>query len=141
MNVTKAIRIKTIVVEDPDSKGDIEVEVYKDPVAGSIFAIDAAFIEQVSAFVPAIFNSGTLQLNEDDALEEGNARRLPTSAWPDSDNAANDTEYGVTITVDVSAASFEDAKRAFLNALAMGATETTIFHIEHLRSGIVRELD
>jgi hypothetical protein len=141
MCVTKAIRIKTIVVEDPDSKADVELEVYKDPVAGSIFAVDAAFIDQVSVFIPSVFNSGTLQLDDDDELEKDNQRRLPTSAWPDSDSSADDSEYGVTITVDVSATSFEDAREAFLNALAMGGTDTTIFHVEHLRSGTVRELD
>ncbi len=141
MCVTKAIRIKTIVVEDPDSKADVELKIYKDPVAGSMFAVDAAFIEQVSVFIPSIFNSGTLQLDDDDELEKSDARRLPISAWPDSDDSADEMEYGVTITVDVSATSFEDAKEAFLNALAMGAAGTTIFHVEHLRSGTVRELD
>jgi hypothetical protein len=117
------------------------VEVYKDLVSGSIFAVDASFIDQVGVFVPNIFNSGTLQLGEADEVDEGAARRLPTSAWPDSDISADDSEYGVTTTVDVSAGSFDDAKRAFLNAIAMGAMNATIFHIEHLKSGIVRELN
>lgn len=141
MNITKAIRIETIVVEDPDSKAPVEIEVYKDPVSGSIFAVDVTFIDQVSVFVPSIFNSGTLQLDEDDEPEGGTTRRVPISMWPDSDISAEDTAYGVTITVDVSANSFESAKQAFLKATAMGATEATIFHVEHLRSGIVRELD
>ncbi len=96
MNVTKAIRIKTIFVEDPDSKGDVEIEVYKDPVSGSIFAVDATFIDQVSVFIPGIFSSGTLQLDEEeDAPEEGIAVRVPISSWPDSDISADDAEYGV----------------------------------------------
>jgi hypothetical protein len=141
MCVTKATRIKTIVVEDPDSKADVELDVFKDPLSGSVFAVDASFIDQVSVLIPSIFKSGTLQLDEDDELEEGNASRLPVSTWPDSDSSADDSEYGVTITVDVLATSFEDAKEAFLNALAMGGTDTTIYHVEHLRSGTIRELD
>ncbi len=66
MSIIRAIPIKTILIEDPDSREGVELAVYKDPVSGSLFAVDASFVEQVSVFVPGIYNSGTLQLDEDD---------------------------------------------------------------------------
>ncbi len=55
----------------------------KDPVSGSLFAVDASFVDQVSVFLPGIYNSGTLQLDEDDELDGDNVgRRLPVSEWP-----------------------------------------------------------
>jgi len=142
MNVTKATRLRTLVVQDPISKESVELTAYRDPVSGSIFAVDDSFIEQVSVFIPSIYNSGTLQLDEDnDANGDKTSRKLPVSRWPGGDDSAGPTEYGVSITVDVTASSFSEAKRAFLAALAGGAAETAIFHLEHLRSGIVQELD
>jgi outer membrane receptor for Fe3+-dicitrate len=142
MNVTKATRLRTLVVQDPISKEGVELTAYRDPVSGSFFAVDDTFIEQVSVFIPSIYNSGTLQLDEDDeANRDKTSRRLPVSSWPGGDDSAESTEYAVTITVDVTASSFSEAKRAFLAALAGGAPETAIFHVEHLRSGIVQELD
>lgn len=139
MNVIKAIRLRTLLVQDPASQEGVELTVYRDPVSGSIFAVDDSFTEQVSIFIPSIYNSGTLQLDDDDANEIPG--RLPVSMWPGGDASAGPSEYGVTITVDVTAPSFTDAKRAFLAALGRGAAENSIFHIEHLQSGIVQELD
>jgi hypothetical protein len=142
MNVTKATRLRTLLVQDPISKEGVELTAYRDPTSGSVFAIDDSFIEQVSVFIPSIYNSGTLQLDEDDEADsDKTSRRLPVSRWPGGDDSAEPTEYGVTITVDVTAYSFSEAKRAFLAALAGGAPETAIFHVEHLRTGIVQELD
>ena len=142
MDVTKAVRLRSFTVEDPTSRESVELTVYRDPTSGSVFAIDDSFVEHVSAFIPSIYNSGTLQLADDDELEpDDTAPRLPISSWPGGDDSAGATEYGVTITVDVIATSFAAAKQAFLEALARGAAETSIFHIEHLRSGTVEELD
>lgn len=142
MDVTKAVRLKSFTVEDPTSRESVELTVYRDPTSGSVFAIDDSFVEHVSVFIPSIYNSGTLQLADDDELEpDDTAPRLPISSWPGGDDSAGATEYGVTITVDVTATSFAAAKQAFLEALARGAAEASIFHIEHLRSGTVEELD
>lgn len=43
----EAIFIKEITVVDPDSKSDVEVEIWKDPVTGGIFGIDASFLESL----------------------------------------------------------------------------------------------
>ena len=142
MDVTKAVRLKSFTVEDPTSGESVELTMYRDPASGSVFAIDDSFVEQVSAFIPSIYNSGTLQLADDGELEpDDTAPRLPISSWPGGDDSAGATEYGVTITVDVIATSFAAAKQAFLEALARGVAETSIFHIEHLRSGTAEELD
>lgn len=142
MIVTKAIRLRTLVVQDPVSGEGVELTVYKDPVSESIFAIDSSFIEQMSVFIPSIYNSGTLQLDEDEISEhEESSHCLPSSSWPGGDESAQPNEYGVTITVDVAASSFDEAKREFLAAVARGAAEAAVFHIEHLQSGTVRELD
>jgi hypothetical protein len=142
MDFTRAIRLRSLSVEDPSSKLNVELTLYKDPVSGSIFGIDDSFVEQVSVFIPSIYNSGTLQLEDDDDPELGDtARQLPISTWPGGDDSAADEEYGASITVDVRATSFTRARQAFLDALAQGAVETCIFRIEHLRSGAVQELD
>ena len=80
MNTTRAISLATVLVEDPDSREGVELAVYKDPVSRGLFAVDASFIEQVSVFVPGIYNSGTLQLDEPDDAERHQA--VPVSAWP-----------------------------------------------------------
>jgi hypothetical protein len=41
----EAIFIQEITVVDPDSKGAVEVEIWKDPVTGGIFGIDASFLD------------------------------------------------------------------------------------------------
>jgi hypothetical protein len=68
MSVTRATFIQTVVVQDPDSHGDVELSVYKDPTSGSLFAIDSSYIEQVSIFVPGIYNDGRLQLDDDEEI-------------------------------------------------------------------------
>jgi hypothetical protein len=92
MNVTKATHLRTLVVQDPISKEGVELTAYRDPVSGSIFAVDDFFIEQVSVFIPSIYNSGTLQLDEDDeANSDKSSRRLPVSSWPGRDDSAKST--------------------------------------------------
>ena len=67
----------------------VELTAYRDPVSGSIFAVDDSFIEQVSVFIPSIYNSGTLQLDEDnDANSDKTSRKLPVSTWPGGDDSA-----------------------------------------------------
>lgn len=39
--------IKEIIVIDPDSKGEVEIEIYKHE-NGGIFAIDSSFLDQVA---------------------------------------------------------------------------------------------
>lgn len=92
MKVTKATRLRTLVVQDPISNEGVELTAYRDPVSGSIFAVDDSFIEQVSVFIPSIYNSGTLQLDEDDeANSDKSSRRLPVSRWPGRDDSAEST--------------------------------------------------
>lgn len=41
-----------VTVKDPDSNGDVEVEIWKDP-SGFIFGIDSSYLDQVTS---TIFN-------------------------------------------------------------------------------------
>lgn len=42
--------IQEVFVTDPDSQGDVHLEVWKDNESGGIFAIDASFLEQLNEF-------------------------------------------------------------------------------------------
>lgn len=89
MDVTKAVRLKSFTVEDPTSRESVELTAYRDPTSGSLFAIDDSFVDQVSVFIPSIYNSGTLQLVDDDELEpDDTAPRLPISSWPGGEDSA-----------------------------------------------------
>ena len=43
----KFIMVHTIV--DPDTGGDVQVEIYKDTQSGGMFGIDASYVDQVLA--------------------------------------------------------------------------------------------
>lgn len=42
--------IKEITVIDPDSGGEVEVEIWKCQTTGGIFGVDASFMDQVGTF-------------------------------------------------------------------------------------------
>lgn len=55
-----AIFIQEITVIDPETKGDVQVEMWKDPVSGGIFGIDSSFLESEDIKVIASpFNRST----------------------------------------------------------------------------------
>ena len=64
--IIKAKFVDAITVIDPDSKGEVIVEIYKDPVSDGMFGVDSSFIEQVDNIVPSPFNKNVqLKLDED----------------------------------------------------------------------------
>ncbi len=57
--------VTQITVADPDTGHSAEMEVWKDPVSGGLFAVDASFLDQVSETIPSPFNPHiTLRLRE-----------------------------------------------------------------------------
>ena len=58
MDPLKAQYVKFIEVTDPDTGAEVELEVYKDPESGAMFAIDSTFLEQVRQIIPSPFNPG-----------------------------------------------------------------------------------
>ena len=59
MTTVKATYISTITVVDPDSKGQVEIEIWKDPESGALLGLDASFLDMVSAKVASPYNSKT----------------------------------------------------------------------------------
>lgn len=59
MKRVTAIYVSDITVTDPQTQLPIELEVFKDPESGAMFAIDASFTEQIANVVPSMFNKGT----------------------------------------------------------------------------------
>ena len=57
MKTIKCIYISETVVIDPDSGEDVTLEIWKDPSSGSIFAVDASFVDQVSSTMPSPYNT------------------------------------------------------------------------------------
>lgn len=53
MDPLKAQYVKFIEVTDPDTGAEVELEVYKDPESGAMFAIDSTFLEQVRQIIPS----------------------------------------------------------------------------------------
>ena len=58
MKSIKCIYINETTVIDPDSGGEVTLEVWKDPSSGSIFAVDASFVDQIRSTVPSPYNTG-----------------------------------------------------------------------------------
>ncbi len=53
--------ITEIIITDPDSGGNVSLEVWKDSQSGGIFAIDSSYLEQVNNTIPNVFgNNGEL---------------------------------------------------------------------------------
>jgi len=70
----RAIYIKDIVIQDPDTGGNVEVTLFKHE-GGGIFGLDASYIDQVAGED----NQGNPVIN--DPLEESG---LVTLYWPDT---------------------------------------------------------
>jgi len=52
-----AIFIQEIKVIDPETHGEVAVQIWKDPVSGGIFGLDASFIEQMTEqVIPSPFD-------------------------------------------------------------------------------------
>lgn len=58
MHPVKAQYVKVIEVADPETGVEAELEVYKDPESGRIFAIDSTFLQQIRQIIPSPFNPG-----------------------------------------------------------------------------------
>jgi len=56
--------VKEITVTDPDSGGDVEVELWKDPDTGGIFGVDSSFLDQVRDEVPCPFDRDAVMVLE-----------------------------------------------------------------------------
>ena len=50
-----------VTVKDPDSNGDVEVEIWKDP-SGFIFGIDSSYLDQVTSTIFNPMNGGAVSL-------------------------------------------------------------------------------
>ena len=57
--------IKVIHVADPDTGGDVELEVWKDTESGGIFAVDSSFLDQVEYMVNSPFNDEKIELPQE----------------------------------------------------------------------------
>tara|TARA_Y100000996_G_C22492631_1_gene630876 strand:+ start:871 stop:1080 length:210 start_codon:yes stop_codon:yes gene_type:complete len=44
--MSKAISVTEVTVIDPQSGGDVQVSIFKDPDSGGMFGIDSSFLEQ-----------------------------------------------------------------------------------------------
>lgn len=61
--------ITEITVTDPDSGGEVEIEIHKDMQSGALLGIDSSFIEQMADIIPSPYNEGErLFLSEDAPL-------------------------------------------------------------------------
>ncbi len=58
--MTHANFVEIITVTDPETQGDVELEVYKDSASGAMFAIDSSYLEQVSDEIPSPFNKSQM---------------------------------------------------------------------------------
>ena len=73
-NPVEAVYVEDVEVTDPDSGHRIDLEVWKDPESGGMFAIDASFVDQVSEVVVSPFNSHRHLLLSGAAVEAKKAR-------------------------------------------------------------------
>ena len=66
----KAKFVTSVTVIDPDSGGEVNVEIYKDSQSDGMFGIDSSFVEQVfdedePVLLPSLFNeNNTIELEE-----------------------------------------------------------------------------
>jgi hypothetical protein len=72
MNVAKSVTGFTVI--DPDTKGEVEISVFKDMSSGGMFAIDTSWLlefdDDVEIRVPSPFNDEELLLVEEDGKTE-----------------------------------------------------------------------
>ena len=47
MVINKAKYLETVTVVDPDTGGDVHIDIFKDSQSNGIFGIDASYLEQV----------------------------------------------------------------------------------------------
>ena len=63
--------LSVVTVQDPDTRGDVVVELFKDPISGGIFGIDSSFLEQGDAVIINPFDAGVrLDCSEAENREE-----------------------------------------------------------------------
>jgi hypothetical protein len=71
-SMVEARFVTQITVTDPDSKGAVELEIWKDPTSGGLVGIDASFLDQMDDVMPNPFNLRTkLHLREEVLTPEG----------------------------------------------------------------------
>jgi len=58
----KAIYLNEVAVTDPQSSGMVMVEIWKDPISGGLFGVDASYLEQVTREIPSPFDKGHIFL-------------------------------------------------------------------------------
>lgn len=95
-NPVEATYVRDVSVTDPDSGLVVDLEVWKDPESGGMFAIDASFVDQVNEVVVSPFNSQRRLHLSEFAVERRHGamwRRLrderpgPVRRWGVTDNA------------------------------------------------------
>lgn len=67
----KAVYVKEVLVHDPDTNGDVDLQVYKDPESGGMFAVDASYLDQLNSKIPSPFNKGTTLVCLEPGMREG----------------------------------------------------------------------
>lgn len=116
----KARHIATVTVMDPVYKAPVEIGIYRDPISGGMFGVDASYVEQVSdRVVPPTNNDGQIVILSDSAprtpfkvayvFGESDARRAVDAKWRDMDN--DPCEYAF-------------ATQEELNAFCLGVNDT-----------------
>ena len=73
----ECVYVTSVHVTDPDTGAAVEVEIWKDPESGSLFGIDATFVEQVDHLIVSPFNRGTKLSLSEAALEATLRGTLP----------------------------------------------------------------
>ena len=74
----QAVFITTIMVIDPDTGNEVEVEIWKDPVANAVIGIDSTYLDQAApgeeeAEIQSPFNLEITLLLPADVIEKGPA--------------------------------------------------------------------
>lgn len=73
---TEGVFIKEVTISDPEKNSVIFLEVWRDPVSGGAFGIDATYVDQVDDRIPNPFgNGGFIYLPE--RCVEQKPKRLP----------------------------------------------------------------
>ena len=77
--------VSDVIVKDPDTGGDVDVEIWKDQTSGGMFGVDSSFIEQVrDVDIPSPFTANEFF----DMRDEADYQEPPILQEPDEFPAA-----------------------------------------------------
>ena len=76
--------VTEIKADDPDTGGEVAMEVWKDPESGGMFAVDSSFLEQDTDEIPSPFNAGTI-LVLPDSVKPKRKRKDPLHRRPNQE--------------------------------------------------------